>query len=209
MNFVVLCSSRGTTFQAVLDAIKNGSLTARCLGLVTDNPNRECIAKAKTADVPVKIVEAKPNESREKYDTRLHQAILELLSDSQSPTPTLIVALGWMHILSPWFIRKWPKRIINIHPALLPKYGGKGMYGDHVHEAVLKAKEKESGITIHFMDEGIDTGPIIVQKKCSVFSNDTTDKLKSIVQELEKEWMPKILQKIQEEKPTTHKNMSS
>lgn len=199
MNFVVLCSSRGTTFQAVLDAIHNGSLTAKCLGLVTDNPDRGCIEKAKEAKIPVTIIELKSGESREEYDKRLHEAILKLLSpfESLALTQTLIIALGWMHILSPWFIRKWPKRIINIHPALLPKYGGKGMYGDHVHEAILKTKEKESGITIHFMDEGIDTGPIIVQKKCSVFSNDTTDKLKSRVQELEKEWMPKVLQMMQ------------
>lgn len=198
MNFVVLCSSRGTTFQSVLDAIKNGSLTARCLGLVTDHPDRECIAKAKTAGLPVKIVAPTSNESREKYDERLHQAIMDLISKSLLLTPTLVVALGWMHIQSPWFIRKWPKRIINIHPALLPKYGGKGMYGDRVHKAVLKAGEKESGITIHFMDEGIDTGPIIVQKKCSVFKSDTVDKLKSRVQKLEWEWMPKVLQTLQE-----------
>jgi len=74
------------------------------------------------------------------------------------------------------------------------------MYGDRVHEAVLKAGEKETGITIHFMDEGIDTGPIIEQKKCSVFKSDTTDKIKSRVQKLEREWMPKVLQMMEEGK---------
>ena len=204
MNFVVLSSSRGTTFQAVLDAMKDGSLTAQCLGLVTDRPDRGCVEKAKKADIPVKIVELKLGESREKYEKWLHEGIISLLplapnqaSSSLTPAPTLIIALGWLHILSPWFIRQWKDRIINVHPALLPKYGGQGMYGDKVHEAVLKAEEKETGITIHFMDEGIDTGPIIVQKKCSVFKSDTIDKLKSRVQKLEREWIPKVLQMIE------------
>lgn len=200
MHFIVLCSSRGTTFKAVLDALKDGSLTATCLGLVTDRPDRECIEKAKSADLPIKIVELKSNESQEEYDKRLHQAMTNLYPHSINPNQILIVALGWLHILSPWFIQKWPKRIINVHPALLPKYGGKGMYGDRVHEAVLKAGEKETGITIHFMDEGIDTGPIIEQKKCSVFKSDTTDKIKSRVQKLEREWMPKVLQMMEEGK---------
>jgi phosphoribosylglycinamide formyltransferase-1 len=193
MNFVVLSSSRGTTFQAVLEAQKRGELTANCLGLVTDSPERLCIEKAKAAGLPFTIVEKKRGESREEYDRRLHEALLAMGASAQ----TVLAALGWMFIFSPWFIRTWKSRIINVHPALLPRHGGKGMYGHHVHEAVLDAKEEESGVTIHLMDEGVDTGPILLQKTCSVLPGDTPETLQARVQELEKEWYPRVLEMIQ------------
>ena len=105
-----------------------------------------------------------------------------------------------MHILSSWFIEQWRNRILNVHPALLPKYGGEGMYGMKVHEAVLRSGDRESGMTIHVMDEGVDTGQIIVQKKCSVLPTDSSEKLKDKVQALEKVWYPKVLQMIEEAK---------
>lgn len=196
MQFVVLSSSRGTTFKAVLDRIADGSLEAACKGLVTDNQERQCIEKAESAGVPVAIVEKQKGESREDYDRRLHASILKLFGDDEDE-PRVIAALGWMFIFSSWFIDQWKNRIINVHPALLPNYGGKGMYGSHVHESVLEAGDTESGITIHLMDEGVDTGPILEQKICSVNPGDTPESLQSRVQELEKEWYPKVLQRIQ------------
>lgn len=190
MNFVVLSSSRGTTFQAVLDRIADGSLTAKCLGLIADSEDRGCIQKAKAASFPVKIIEKEKSEEREDYDKRLHAAIEEL---GGSPDETVIAALGWMFILSPWFVSQWKNRIINVHPSLLPKYPGA-----HAHEDVLVAGESESGMTIHIIDEGVDTGEILVQKSCSVMPDDTVDSLKERVQELEKEWYPKTLQMIEE-----------
>jgi len=195
MQFVVLSSSRGTTFQAVLDRIADGSLQAACKGLVTDSPDRLCIQKAKAANVPVSIVGKQKGESREAYDRRLHESILELFGRDRDE-PKVIAALGWMFIFSPWFIQQWRNRIINIHPALLPYYGGRGMYGAHVHEAVLAAGDSESGISIHLMDEGVDTGPILEQKTCSVLPDDTPETLQGRVQALEKEWYPRVLQKI-------------
>lgn len=197
MDFVVLSSSRGTTFQAVIDRMKDGTLTAKCLGLISDRADRGCVEKAKAADVPVTIVEKKPDESREDFDKRLHVAI-RALSPSPSPSPSLIIAaLGWMSILSPWFITQWKNKIINVHPALLPKFGGAGMYGDKVHQAVLDAGDEESGITIHLMDEGVDTGKILLQRKCPVLPGDTVESLKARVQALEKEWYPAVLQMIE------------
>ncbi|MDD4287795.1 MAG: phosphoribosylglycinamide formyltransferase [Candidatus Peribacteraceae bacterium] len=193
MHFVVLSSSRGTTFQAVLDAQKRGELTARCLGLVTDRPDRPCIEKAKAANLPFKIVPMTKGESREDFDRRVHEAILALGADKE----TVIAAMGWMFIFSAWFIQTWKSRIINVHPALLPKHGGKGMYGHHVHDAVLAAKEKESGVSIHLMDEGVDTGRVLLQKTCPVLPDDTPESLQKRVQELEKEWYPKVLQMIE------------
>lgn len=197
MEFIVLSSSRGTTFQAVIDRMKDGSLTANCLGLVTDRPDRGCLEKARAAGLPVVIVEHTAGESREEYDKRVHAAI-QSLQPSNHPTTSVITALGWMSILSPWFINQWKNRIINVHPALLPKYGGVGMYGDRVHQAVLVSGDTESGITIHLMDEGVDTGKILLQKKCPVLTGDTVETLKQRVQGLEKEWYPKVLQLIQE-----------
>ncbi len=195
MDFIVLSSSRGTTFQAVLDAQKRGELAAKCLGLITDRADRECIAKAEAAGVPVWIVEWSPKEKREVYDKRVQEALQDLLKD-RDPRSAVLAALGWMHIIGPEFIRAWRHRIINVHPALLPRYGGEGMYGMHVHRAVLDHREKESGITIHLMDEGVDTGPILLQKTCPVESGDTPETLRDRVQALEKEWYPKLLQMI-------------
>lgn len=211
MDFVVLSSSGGTTFQAVLDRLADGSLAARCAGLVTDRLDRGCVEKARKAGLPVRVVGRKEGETREEYDRRLDEAMqrlagsgkradereagsgkraVSLLAASRLP---LIACMGWMWLLSPWFVKKWRLRILNVHPSLLPKYPGR-----HPHEEVLAAREKESGMTIHWVDEGVDTGPIIVQKKCSVFPGDTVETLKTRVQELEKEWYPKVLQQLHE-----------
>lgn len=185
MDFVVLSSSKGTTFQAVLDSLANESLTARCRGLISDREDRGCVAKARTFGLPVKIVERKNDEDRETYDKRLQKAIFLL-------DPVHILAcMGWMHIFSPWFVQKWQDRILNVHPSLLPKYSGL-----HTHQRVLQKKEVVSGMTIHNIDEGLDTGKILVQKKCPVFPEDTPKTLKTRVQELEKEWYPKLLQEL-------------
>ncbi|MBI3332265.1 phosphoribosylglycinamide formyltransferase [Candidatus Peregrinibacteria bacterium] len=200
MNFVVLSSSRGTTFQAIIDALKNTSLEARCLGLISDRDDRGCVTKAKAAGLPVRIVTKKKNEDREDYDRRLHEAILELVPKSyklpvrprpggQATSSTVIAGIGWLYMLSPWFVSTWKNRILNVHPSLLPKHPGL-----HAHEEVIQAGERESGMTIHVIDEGLDTGPILVQKKCTVSQTDTPETLKAKVQELEKEWYPRVLQ---------------
>ncbi len=107
---------------------------------------------------------------------------------------TVIAALGWMWILPRSFVEKF--HVLNVHPALLPKYGGEGMYGSHVHEAVLKAGDAQSGISIHLMDSGVDTGKILLQKTCPVLPDDTPQTLQARVQELEKEWYPRVLEMI-------------
>jgi phosphoribosylglycinamide formyltransferase-1 len=204
MRFIVLSSSNGTTFQATIDRMKDGSLTAQCAGLITDSNERKCIEKAAPAGIPVEVVEKLPNESREAYDKRIQAAMQKLLQStepSRFPLPAsrpVIACMGWLWILSPWFIRQWKGRVLNVHPALLPKFGGKGMFGHHVHDAVLKAKERESGMTIHLMDEGVDTGKILLQRACPVLPDDTVDTLRTRVVNLEKEWYPKVLQMIEE-----------
>jgi formyltetrahydrofolate-dependent phosphoribosylglycinamide formyltransferase len=198
MQFIVLSSSRGTTFQSVIDALTTKQLTATCLGLITDRADRGCIEKAKLAGIPFLVVEKREDEDRTAYDKRLHEAILSLQNASpRTNETTMIATLGWMFIVTPWFVSQWKNRIVNVHPALLPKHGGKGMYGIHVHQAVLEAQEQESGISIHLVDDGVDTGKILLQKHCPVLPEDTPEALQKRVQELEKEWYPKVLQMIE------------
>lgn len=188
MNFVVLCSSRGTVFQAVLERIRDGSLQARCLGLVSDRADRGCVGVANQHAIPVAHVERKKDESREEYDKRLHHAI-----ESFGGRVDVVACIGWMRILSPWFVQQWRGKIINVHPSLLPKHPG-----GHAHESVLRSKDTVSGMTIHVIDEGMDTGPVIIQKECPVIAGDTVETLKARVQSLEMEWYPKVLQMIEQ-----------
>ncbi len=193
MHFVVLSSSRGTTFQAVLDRIGDGSLTAKCLGLVTDRDDRGAGAKARGAGLPVIVVPRSKDESRDDYDTHIDRAIRSLLPEP-SDTHALIAALGWMYILGGPFVARWKNRIINVHPSLLPK-----LPGVHAIEDALDMHAEETGMTIHLIDEGIDTGPILLQKKCPISPDDTAESLKERIQSLEKEWYPKVLQMIESE----------
>ncbi len=189
MNFLILSSSRGTTMQAVINALQNRSLTAKCLGLISDREDRGCVEKARGAGLPVTIVDRKKNDDREEYDNQLHEAIVSM---GGSPGDTVIATLGWMYILSPAFTKQWRKKIVNVHPALLPKHPG-----THALRETLDAGDKETGMTIHFIDEGVDTGEIILQKSCPVKPGDTEETLKARIQELEKEWYPKVLEMIE------------
>lgn len=205
MDFIVLSSSRGTTFQAVIDAMKNGSLMARCLGLVADRSDRGCLDKARKADLPVKIVERVKGEERESYDRRLNEAIGALMeeaddrlqkAESQQPQANghkpILACIGWMFMFSPWFVVEWKNRILNVHPALLPRHPG-----GHAVDDALNAGDTETGMTVHWINEGLDTGEIIVQKKCSIKTDDTVETLKARIQELEKEWYPRVLQDLE------------
>lgn len=186
VEFVALSSSRGTTFRAVIEAMKKGTLSARCHGLVTDRADRECTNVARAAGLPVRIVERRRGETRDAYDDRLHAAIIDLMPKSAGLQ--CIAALGWMYILSPAFIRRWHRRIINVHPALLPKYPGA-----HAIVETLAAKDRCSGMTIHLIDEGVDTGPILLQASCPVLEDDSETTLKDRIQSLEKLWYPRLL----------------
>src|SRR5689334_2174911 len=120
VRFVVLSSSRGTTFQAIIDAMHKKTLTATCLGLITDRDDRGCIEKAAAAGLPIIVVKKREDEGREEYDRRLHDAIIDLLGGEEtSRDDVVIAAIGWMFVLSSWFIEHWRGRILNVHPSLL------------------------------------------------------------------------------------------
>ena len=196
VDFVVLSSSRGTVFQSVLDSLADGSLHARCIGLISNAEDHGCVSRARKAGLPVCILEHQKEESREEYDKRVHASILTLQKAQSDPAEDCVIAcMGWMFLLSPWFVSQWKNRILNVHPSLLPKHPGR-----HAHDLVLAAGDTESGMTIHLIDEGMDTGKILVQKKCSVYPNDTVETLKYRVQDLECEWYPKVLEEIHQKK---------
>lgn len=188
MKFVVLSSSRGTVMKAVFESMKRGELKAECLGLVTDKEERGCVMRAKAFGVPVEIVPMTKGKPRAEYDVRVSAAIQKLAGDEK----VIVTCMGWMWILSPGFVATYRNRIINVHPSLLPKHKGA-----HAHDAVMAAKDTESGMTIHLVDEGMDTGKILLQKSCPVLPNDTVDALKERVQALECLWYPRALQMIE------------
>lgn len=190
MQFVVLSSSRGTTFQAVLDRIADGALRAACLGLVTDREERGCAARARAAGLPVVVVGKITGETRAEHDERLDRAIRSLIADAKKEE-TIVAALGWMYLLGAWFVSQWRHRIVNVHPSLLPLFPG-----GHAIEDALAMGGRETGMTIHLIDEGVDTGHVLLQRSCPILPGDTVDTLKERIQALEKEWYPQVLQMI-------------
>jgi phosphoribosylglycinamide formyltransferase-1 len=190
MNICVFASTNGTDLQAVIDEMKAQQMPGIDLKFVLVN-KEDCGAadKARKAGIPVIFLNPKDPAgkliSREIYDQHIDTVCKQYEID-------LIVLVGWMRILSPWFVKQYPKRIINIHPSLLPKYPGMDL---DVHKAVIDAGEKESGMTIHYVDEIVDHGEIILQKKIPVALNETPETLKTKVQALEKHWYPEVIRR--------------
>jgi len=184
----VLASTKGTDLQAIIDEMNDGKMPGIELAVVLSN-KEDAFALERARNAGFKAVFVNPKgKTREEYDLELAHILKEHNID-------LVVLIGYMRILSPGFVRQFPRRIINVHPALMPKFSGPGYFGANVHEAVLKAGEKETGCTIHFVDEGVDTGEIIVQKKVAVTPDDTPDTLKEKVQALEKKWYPEVIRR--------------
>ncbi|WP_221390863.1 phosphoribosylglycinamide formyltransferase [Dyadobacter sp. NIV53] len=153
--------------------------------ILTNNPLAGVIMRARKLHIPVVIFDKKTF-----YDT---DRILQLLQNEKTD---FIVLAGFMMLIPDFLVKAYPEKIVNIHPALLPKHGGKGMYGHFVHEAVVAAKETESGITIHFVNERYDEGNIISQITCEVSATDTPDDVAKKVQVLEHENYPKVIEEV-------------
>lgn len=185
----VLASTNGTDLQAIIDEMKAGKMPGIELAVVAGN-NKDAYALKRAREQGYKAVFVDPSgKSREEFDAEMARVFAEAGVD-------LVVLVGYMRILSASFVKKFKKRIINVHPALIPKFCGKNFFGQSVHEAVLAAGETQTGMTIHYVDEGVDTGKIIVQKKCPVEPSDTADTLKEKVQALEKKWYPEAIRMI-------------
>lgn len=187
MRIAILASTRGTDLQAIIDEIKAGTLKNVEIACVVSNvKNCGALERAHKHKIKTYFVDPK-DRSRVEFDRELAQILKNEKVD-------LIVLVGYMRILTPYFVGEFKHKIINVHPALLPKFGGKNFFGQNVHEAVLASGERETGMTIHFVEENVDTGKIILQKTCPVLPSDTPETLKDRVQSLEKEWYPKVIQ---------------
>lgn len=184
----VLVSGGGTNLQAIIDALKAGIITNASIEIViSNNPNAYALERAKNNGINAECISPKNFESREEFNDALINRLDECNLD-------LIVLAGCMVVLPAKLIEKYRNKIINIHPALIPAFCGKGFYGLHVHEEVLKRGVKLTGATVHFVDEGTDTGPIILQKAVEVKNDDTPEILQRRVME-EAEWkiMPEAI----------------
>lgn len=173
----VLVSGSGTTLQAILDATEAGELPCRVNRVIADRPGAYALERARNAGVPTAVVDRRMVASREE---------LSQLIDQEIPKETTLVVLaGYLSILTEPLLRRFPRRIINIHPALLPDFGGAGMYGDRVHQAVLAAHFSRTGCTVHFVDAGTDTGEIILRRTIPLLVGDTVESVRSRLQPVE------------------------
>ncbi len=178
IRLAVLGSTRGTDLQAIIDAIKSSLLKAEVVCVISDRKDAYILERAKQHGIEALFINPK-GLTREEYDKLIMDEI-----EKRSPVD-LILLIGYMRILSNQFVKKYRWRIINIHPSLLPAFAG-GM-DLNVHKAVLDYGVKVTGCTLHFVDEGVDTGPIILQKPVMVDDNDTPETLKAKVQKAEQE----------------------
>ena len=173
-NLVVFASGNGTTLQSIIDAIENKELKASISLVVSNNPNAFALERAKKAGIPTYIIKSK---TPEEMDEELNSVLSKL-------NVNLIVLAGYLKLIGKKLISNYT--IINTHPALLPNYGGKGMYGMNVHRAVIAAKEKYSGVTLHYVNSEYDRGPTIMQTRVKVMPNDTPEDLAKRIQAAEK-----------------------
>jgi len=197
LRIAVLGSGRGSNFHAILSAIQEKKIPAARICLVISNNSSAGILEiARASSLPAIHLSQKQYPSEELFV----EALLTLLRNHEV---NLIVLAGYMKRIHPRVISAYRNRILNIHPALLPKFGGKGMYGHHVHEAVIRAGEKFSGATVHIVDEVYDHGPILLQRRIPVQPEDTPETLAARVLRVEHELYPEALRLIAEGKLST------
>ena len=182
LNIVVCVSGGGTNLQAIIDGVGNGSIqNTRIAGVISNNAGAYALKRAEAANIPAFCVSPKSFERRDEFN----RAFLERLGELK---PDLIVLAGFLVILPPEMIQTYRDRIINIHPSLIPSFCGTGYYGLKVHREAFKRGVKVTGATVHYVDEGTDTGKIILQKAVEVKEGDTPESLQRRVME-EAEWV--------------------
>ena len=188
LKLAVFVSGGGTNLQAIIDAISAGKITNACISVViSNNANAYALERARAHGIEALCISPKDFESREAFN----QAFLDKLN---SYNVDLVVLAGFLVVLPEMMIKEYTNRIVNIHPSLIPSFCGKGFYGLKVHEGVLARGVKVTGATVHFVDEGTDTGPIILQKAVEVEQGDTPEVLQRRVME-QAEWviLPKAI----------------
>ncbi len=177
----ICVSGGGTNLQAIIDAVESGKIQDTEIAVVvSNNPNAYALERAKKAGIPGVVVSRKDHPDKEEFN----QALIASLADAGVD---LVVLAGFLVVIPPEMVQRFPNQIINIHPSLIPSFCGTGYYGLKVHEGVLARGVKYTGATVHFVDEGTDSGPIIIQKPVAVKNGDTPEVLQRRVME-EAEW---------------------
>ncbi len=189
MNIGFLASHGGSNMQAIIDAAKKGTLHARPVVVISNNSGSTALERARNEGIPGFYLSGKTHPDPDRLDEAILNTLLAYSVD--------IVALaGYMKKLGPKTLARYKGRVLNIHPALLPEHGGKGMYGIHVHESVIAARETESGVTIHLVNDEYDRGPIIAQVRVPVEPDDTPEVLAARVLIEEHKLYPATLERI-------------
>ena len=186
LKFAVMASGGGTDFQSLIDAVKAGQIDAEICCLIASKPDIYAVERAKKAGIPVEIVQKKVFGSVEAFDRAMLATLKRYLAD-------FVVLAGYLNIVGPQTISAYENKIINIHPALIPSFCGMGMYGSHVHEAVIAYGAKYSGATVHFVNEEADAGPIILQEVVPVLEDDTPEDLAARVLKTEHQLLPRAV----------------
>ena len=191
LRVLVLVSGGGTNLQAIIDAVADGTIqNTELVGVISNNPGVFALERAEKAGIPAEVVSPKAFPDREAFN----QAFLSAVDSS---APDLIVLAGFLVVIPPAMIERYEGKIINIHPSLIPSFCGTGYYGLKVHEAALARGVKVSGATVHFVDTGTDTGPIILQKAVEVLPGDTPEVLqKRIMEQAEWKLLPQAINMI-------------
>ncbi|RNC88064.1 MAG: phosphoribosylglycinamide formyltransferase [Winogradskyella sp.] len=183
-RIVIFASGSGSNAENLIRFFQNSDLGS-VTQVLTNNPHAKVLDRCKRLDIPAFSFNRQAFSKSEN--------VLNLLKIAQ---PDLIVLAGFLWKFPEFILKEFENKVINIHPALLPKYGGKGMYGMHVHNAVVENKESETGITIHYVNENYDEGAIIFQAKCSILPSDSAEDVASKIHQLEFEHFPKVVEKL-------------
>lgn len=194
-RLAVLLSGRGSNFEAIADAVEAGRIPdAEIVAVISDVPEARGLERARERGLPAFAVERERFPSRAEHETEISRILQDAGTD-------LVCLAGYMRILSPDFVRQWPGRILNIHPSLLPKYRGLSP-----QRRALEAGETEAGCTVHVVDEGTDTGPVVLQKRVPVEPSDTEETLSARILEQEHEAYPEAIAKVLDELKRTRKS---
>lgn len=187
LRLAVLASGRGSNFEAILNNIKQGKLDASIQVVISNKDSAGALEIARQNEIPAVHISKKEFPAQKQFD----EQVLSILNEYQV---NFVILAGYLKMLSPVVVRKFKNRILNIHPALLPSFGGKGMYGIHVHEAVLAYGCRVSGVTVHLVDEAYDTGPPVLQRCVPVQDGDTPETLAARVLKVEHQIYTEALQ---------------
>ncbi|MDR1906596.1 MAG: phosphoribosylglycinamide formyltransferase [Clostridiales bacterium] len=185
-NIAVFASGSGTDFQSIIDGVKSGAIDGVIKLLISGNESAYAIERAKNNGIKRYIFKKSDYADAE----AMGEGLIALMEENAID---LIVLAGYMSILGKNFVKRYYRRIINVHPSLIPKHCGMGYYGIKVHESVIASGDKVSGATVHFVDEGVDTGPIILRREVAVLPDDTPETLQKRVLELEHKLLPEAV----------------